>query len=211
MSNGQDTGSSFVEAIEQQKVLRQAIFASVDSTMDLDHLMTQTTTNLVREKSEERSDVYEIDIFQGIASPSWAHFAARLFSFYLGDSSTLQPNLDSVKLYARMVSIFHYVHRDGESIRPATFNGATLQANKNLTRSLGKVRAAMQYSSFTRVLLHQSNTGGDNDRLPTHSDKLPWRLFESGKTIDEITPMVALLGTEIAVTGSSAVSCHLFP
>jgi hypothetical protein len=135
MSNGQDTGSSFVEAIEQQKVLRQAIFASVDSTMDLDHLMTQTTTNLVREKSEERSDVYEIDIFQGIASPSWAHFAARLFSFYLGDSSTLQPNLDSVKLYARMVSIFHYVHRDGESFTTCIVTGS----RSDQQRSMGQL------------------------------------------------------------------------
>ena len=199
-------GGSSPGAIKQQKLLRQAVLGPKDSAIHFARLIEAITSDLTRNKSYKLLDDFEVDIVKHVAALSWTRFVARLCYVPLKDSLNPKAKFDDRELYDKMAIVFQYVYRNEDSTRSSALKQAALQANMDLTKELGEVCEAIKCSSFAHVLLHRDRKVSKTDLLQNHGDELLQRLFDGGKTVEEVASLAVLLAVELAVSGSFAVS-----
>jgi hypothetical protein len=199
-------GSNSPGAVKQQKILRHAVVGPTNSVKDFARLLGTTTSELIRIKSRKLGDISEVDIIRDVAVSSWTQFVARLFYIPFKDMSNPRCAFDERELYAKLRNIFRYVYRDEDPATSAQLKKLALQAHKDVAEELGEVCDTIKCSSFAHVLLHRDRKNDGNNSLPNHGDELLQRLFDDGKTVEEVTSTAVLLAVNIAVSGSFAVS-----
>lgn len=193
-------------AFKRQKVLRQAVLGPTNSAQDFARFMDSTTLDLIQNMSGRLCDVSEFDVIKHVGTLSWARFVATLFCIPLKDSQNPKASMDCREFYDNMACVFKYIYRDEQLCQSARLKWSALKANKLLTEELEQVCEAIKESSFARILLHRDRKAGQTELMADHGDKLLQRLFDGGKSIQEVVSLVVLLATEIAVAGSFAVS-----
>jgi hypothetical protein len=194
-------------AVKQQKVLRHAVVGPTNSVKDLARVIETTTSELIRIKGGKlRDEIYEIDIIKDVVVLSWTRFVSRLFYIPFKDTSNPRCAFDERELYTKLLNIFRYVHRDEDPATSAQLKKLALQAHKDVAEELAEVCDTIKCSSFAHVLLHRDRKHDGNNSLPNHDDELLQRLFDDGKSVEEVTSTAVLMAVNIAVSGSVAVS-----
>ncbi|CAO2655876.1 Nn.00g046790.m01.CDS01 [Neocucurbitaria sp. VM-36] len=193
-------------AIKQQKAVRYAVSGPPSSTGAFTQLIDLMTKELIRKNSRKLRDVYDLDVIKHVSELSWTRFAARLLHIPLNNSQGPKATFDDRQLYDRMFSIFRFIYLDREPTKSTVIRQAAHQANKELTKEIKEICEALKYSSLADVLLHRDNKAVTDDFMPDHGTKLIQRLFDGGKTVEEVTSLVALLAADLVVSGSFACS-----
>jgi hypothetical protein len=193
-------------ALEQERIIRQAILGPKTSTSDFTRFFEKTTKDCISQKGHKLRDFYQIDITKDIARPSWTKFVSSLFYMPMKGSLNPKAKFDETELHDSIVTIFCYLYHDDDPMKSIGLEENALQAYSGLARELAEVCEVLECSSFAHVLLHRDHGIGGCDLMPNQGDEVLQRLFESGNSVEEVTSTAVLLAVQIAVGGSFAVS-----
>ncbi|KAF2642870.1 fatty acid oxygenase [Massarina eburnea CBS 473.64] len=194
-------------ATEQRKVISRAVYSPVASIDDFSRCITTITHDLIVRYSNKLRNIYEFDATKNIAILSWTQFAARLFHIPLKDSKHPDANLTDRKLYELLSAIYIFIFVDTETTKSFAVRRNALKAYKQLVEAIKPVCEAVKLQSIGKVL---ANIGGveleKDDMLPNHSIKVIQRLFEGGRSVDDVVGLVITLATSIVVLSAQAMT-----
>ncbi|KAF1845382.1 heme peroxidase [Cucurbitaria berberidis CBS 394.84] len=188
--------------IKQQKIVKHAIFSQKSSAEDFTRFIDMVTKEQIRKYTHKLHDVYDVDIIKHVAALSWTQFAARLFYIPLNNPNDSKATFDDKHLYENMVSIFRFIYLDRNPNTSSVIREPAIQANTELTKEVKDTCEALKCSSFAHGLLHRDDKNVKDGFMPRHGRELLQRLFESGKTVDDVSSLVALLAVDLAISGS---------
>jgi cytochrome P450 len=196
-------GGDDPEHIAQRKFLGQAIFDPENSINDFRNFFEATTTNLVRKYSTRFRNSFEVDIVKNIANPAWTQFAACLFNI-----PHKEKQLDAVyndrEVYDRLSTIFQFIHLNYDTSHALALKDASLKANKELVDQITPVCVAAKSAGVAHFLQHL--TPKQSKYLPNHGDKLLHRLFESGKSVEEVVGIIVMTAGGITIPSAQGIT-----
>lgn len=202
--------SNGTRAIKQQKLVRKAVSSPQSSIEAFTRFIELTTReHILKNRSHKLRDVFEICMIKHVNTLSWTEFAARLLYIPLKNSPGSKASFDCEQLYLKMSSIFRFLYLDTDPTKSHSIKKIAMQANKDLVKDVKEVCEALRCSSFAHVLLHRDSKTMKDDFMPNHGTELLQRLFDVGKTVDEVTSLVVMFAVDLVVTGSFAVCNHL--
>jgi hypothetical protein len=198
-------GGNSPGTVRQRKFIRQAVLGPPDSTSDFARVMGSITSEAIRMHVQKLHIVSQLNVVE-IGALSWTHFVARLLYIPVKGDLSFKTAFDETELYERMLTIFRYIYMDEAPAKSSRLRSAALQANKDLAGNITEVCKTLQCPSFAHILFHRRQKTGREDSMPNHGNELLQRLFEGGKSVEEVTSIVVHLAVEIVAAGSCSVS-----
>lgn len=194
------------EIAKEQALIRTIILGPVDSLQDFSCSVEKKTLEIVRNKSHRYSNHFEIDIVNSVAFTACIESVAQLLGIPLRNLNAHTSLLDTETLKEKLVVLFRYLFTKPNSMQQLALKKCAVEANEELSKAMRDVCEAIECPSFTHILLRQHHTGSSDEVLGEHGDEWLHRLFESGKTVEEVTSLVTLLAVQIAIPSVFAVS-----
>ncbi|KAF2678245.1 heme peroxidase [Lentithecium fluviatile CBS 122367] len=197
-------GADTPAATEQRKYVGRAIFSPEKSMIEFAHCIEFVTTDLVHKRSHKLRDIYELDAVKDIAALSWTQFAALLFHIPLKGSKHPDAALDDWKLYDLLSVIFELSFLDTDPTKSFAIRKRALKAYTELLNVVKPVCEAAKCQSIGHLMRYFKS---DNHKLlPSHGTKLLERLFEGGKSVEEVTSWVISLMAGLVIPSAKALS-----
>jgi hypothetical protein len=171
---------------------------------DFTRFFEETTNDCISQKGHNLRNSYQIDIIEDIARPSWTRFVSSLFYIPMKDLLNPKARFNETEFHNSMVTIFCYFYRGDDPIESIGLKETALQAYSGLAQEL--VCEVLECSSFAHIILQRDHGIRGSGLMPNHGDEVLRRLFESGKSVEEVTSTAVLLAVGITVAGSFAAS-----
>jgi hypothetical protein len=179
-----------------------------DSLKEFSCYVEKKTVETIRRNSEGTSEWYEVDVVNDVAIPTWTSSVARLLGIPLRAPGASQALFDVSSLQGALTTLFRYIFSSSKlsSVQEVGLRRDALQAYQQLRRAIGVVCEAIESSSFANVFLHRHRREGLEELLSEHGSEILQRLFDSGKTGDEVVSLIAFLAIQSVIPSVFAVS-----
>ncbi|KIV87049.1 hypothetical protein PV11_02620 [Exophiala sideris] len=180
------SGDKPANTAEREEVQKD-IYCPVNGLKEVQTFYEDLTTQLVVARSERlRGEWYQLDACRDVANPSHAIFVARMFHLPLKKHGDLNPAAVEVdQLYLALSVLFAYVFLDGDTASSFKLRAGAKTATDQLAKLVKLVCEAVKAGEF----LHLSSLfpmGKSGELLADYGTKLLSRLFEGGKSVDEV-------------------------
>lgn len=196
------SGDSAANATQRGEVDR-AMYCPVNWEQQVQKFYEDLTTQLVFARSERlRGEWFQLDACRDVGNPSHAIFVARMFHLPLKKHG--DPNLFAVEvdqLYLGLSILFAYVFLDGDTASSFKLRASAKEATDGLTKLIKGVCLAVKAGG----ILHIGDffpTGTAGDLLGDYGVRFLQRLFEGGKTVDDV--VWAIIPTAAAAVATQA-------
>ncbi|KAH8668546.1 heme peroxidase [Xylariales sp. PMI_506] len=159
--------------------------ALYDPTTGLDQIRNfynTVTTELIRKKSVKMRDYYQIDAIRDVGNTSHAIAVAHLFRIPLKEQG---GSLTATELYEVMATIFRYTFIDIDTGTTLAVKSAAKSATAALAAAVTESCKAVKNGQDHWLTSIFTGPGMDPD-LPDYGTKLIQRLFDTGKSLDEV-------------------------
>ncbi|KAF2628738.1 heme peroxidase [Macroventuria anomochaeta] len=205
-SHGSSMGTQ-PEIAKEESLIRTIILGPIDSLREFSCYVEKITSGLIRQNSRKAHNYLEIDIVNSVATSTWTESVARLLGIPLKAPGTPQGVLDSETLQEQLAALFRYIFSipNSDSTQELTFKRNAFLANKQLRKAINEVCEAIKCSSFAHILLHRHDRKSSDNIMSKHGSELLQRLFESGKTVEEVVSLVVLLAVELVTPSIFAI------
>lgn len=170
---------------EQKKFCWHALY-SIDNGLDQikDHYY-QVTSNLVKSKSLKLRHSYQLDAVRDVGNLSHAMSVAHIFDIPLKEDNA-SAVVNAQDLYDAMSAVFAYTFLDIDPAKTFALRVAGEQATALLAKAIEPTVTKIGSNGIIfRAQEMMKSTG--KDFLKDYGVKLIQRLFEGGKSIDEVT------------------------
>ena len=201
--------STPLDLVKEQSLIRAITLGPTDSLEGFSHFVGQRTIEAIQNNSSRTCSVFEIDIMDGVASTVWAEAVACLLGIPCLPPQSL-PNaeaaFDGQMLQRKLASMFRYVFSFSNlnaSREPALKRDAR-RANEELRQVITQRCEAKKLSS-ARPVPPRDCKDEPLAVLTKHGDKLLQRLFDSGRSVEEVVSLVILLALQIVIPAIFAV------
>lgn len=143
-----------------------------------------------------------------VATSTWTISVAHLLGIPLNAPGASQALFNVGSLQGALTTLFRYIFSSSRlsSVQELGLRRDALKAYQQLRTAIGDVCEAINCSSFAHVFLHRHRREGSEELLSEHGSEILQRLFDSGKTIDEVVSMVAFLAVQSVIPSVFAVS-----
>ncbi|KIW18357.1 hypothetical protein PV08_02645 [Exophiala spinifera] len=171
----------------QRNEVQKDIYCPVNGLKQIQTFYEDLTTQLVVARSERlRGEWYQLDACSDVANPSHAIFVARMFHLPLKKHGDLNPAAVEVdQLYLALSVLFAYVFLDGDTASSFKLRVSAKTATDQLAKLIKLVCEAVKVGGFFRLgELFPTSTAGQ--LLEDYGIRFLKRLFEGGKTVDEV-------------------------
>lgn len=188
---------------EQRAEIHRALYCPVNWALQVRRFYEALTTQLIEIKSEKLRDKwYQIDACRDVGNPSHAVFVAQMFSLPLKSPNSLNPAAVEVdQLYLAFSVLFAYVFLDADTARSFKLRAGAKTAGDQLSKLIKLVCTEVQVGSYIH-LNGLFSLGQSGKLLREYGIKLIERMFEGGKSIDEV--VAAILPTAAAAVATQA-------
>ena len=171
----------------QRKDVQNAMYCPVNGMEQIRTFYEDLTTQLVVARSERlRGEWYQLDACRDVANPSHAIFVAKMFHLPLkqrGDMKLIAVEVD--QLYLALSVLFAYVFLDLDTARSFKLRAGAKTATDKISKLVRAVCEAVRIGSVVR-LGEIFPTGAAGQLLEDYGVQLIKRLFEGGKSVDEV-------------------------
>ncbi|KAF1957002.1 hypothetical protein CC80DRAFT_561492 [Byssothecium circinans] len=199
-------GSNTAVATEKRKTIYRAVYSTARSIDDFAQCILTITNDLVSRHSNKLRNIYEVDAAKDIAILSWTQFAARLFHVPMRDSKNPEADFDDRKLYELFRPIYVFIFLDTEPTKSFSRRKNALEAYEQLADVVKPICEAVKAQSIGKLFQQTGSKFSKNELLPNHGVKVLERLFEGGKSSDDVVGLVITLSSSIAVVNAQAMT-----
>jgi len=191
------------EDAEQRQFVDKAIYCPVNGLAQVQTFYEDLTTQLVSVRSERlRGEWYQLDACRDVGNPSHAVFVARMFHLPLKAPTDLNPvGVEVDELYLALSVLFAYVFLDLDTARSFKLR----ESAKTATDQLAKLVKIVCEAAKVGQVLHVSNLfslGSAGELLQDYGTKFLQRLFDGGKSVDEV--VYTIIPTAAAAVATQA-------
>ncbi len=199
------SGDSKANAV-QRKEVQNAMYCPVNGLAQVQKFYEDVTTQLVVARSERlRGEWYQLDACSDVANPSHAIFVARLFHLPLKKRGDLNPiGVEVDQLYLALSIMFAYVFLDLDTASSFKLRAGAKASNDQLSKLVKIVCEAVKVGG----MLHLGDffsTGTAGELLEDYGTHFLKRLFEGGKSVDEVVSTI--IPTAAAACATQAQHC----
>ncbi|KAJ9651806.1 hypothetical protein H2198_008931 [Neophaeococcomyces mojaviensis] len=172
---------------EQKAFVWNAVYCPKTGLQEVRKFYEALTTQLVEIKSEKLRDRwYQLDACRDVGNPSHAVFVAQFFSIPLKSPNSLNPAAVEVdQLYLALSVLFAYVFLDADTARSFKLRAGAQTSSEQLSKLIKLVCTEVHVGSYMH-LNGLFSLGQSGKLLQDYGIKLIERLFEGGKSIDEV-------------------------
>lgn len=179
---GVDTNAGAVQKSE----VTNAIYCPVDGLDEVRLFYEDLTTQLVESRSERlRGEWYQLDAVRDVLNPSHAIFVARMFHMPLKAPGDLKIGATVDDLYLAFSVLFAYVFLDLDTARSFKLRAGAEQATAQVSKLVKLVCEAVSIGKHFHVD-HYFAMGEAGKLLAEYGTKLLQRLFDGGKSVDDV-------------------------
>lgn len=158
---------------EQKKICLHALYDPQKGLEEIRQFYENITTSLIHDNRKKLRGFYQIDAVKDVGNLSHTIFVAHLFRILLNDQGGF---ITAKQLYDIMAIVFAYTFLDLDSAK----SFGVREAAKKATAVLHQAVAA----SCEAVLKEKAK--GEESVLKDYGTRLVQRLFEGGKSLDEV-------------------------
>ena len=207
LGGNQGTSAIAQDFTKEQSFVKNIVLGPPDSLKEFSCYVEKKTIESIRKSSDKISGGYEVDIVNGVAMSTWTMSMARLLEIPLKTLDSPQAVFDVGSLQEALVTLFRYIFSSSKlsSVQELGLRRDALEAYKQLHRAITDVCEAIKGSPFAYGFLHRHNREGSEGLLSEHGSGIVQRLFDSGKTVDEVVSMVAFLAVQSVIPSVFAV------
>lgn len=187
----------------QRKEVQNAMYCPVNGLAQVQKFYEDLTTQLVVARSERlRGEWYQLDACSDVGNPSHAIFVARMFHLPLKKHGDLNPVAVEVdQLYLALSIMFAYVFLDGDTASSFKLRAGAKSAGDQLSK-LVKIVCETVTVGGRLHLRDFFSTGTAGQLLEDYGVSFLKRLFEGGKSVDEI--VATIIPTAAAAVATQA-------
>ncbi|MCJ1396496.1 hypothetical protein MMC18_009386 [Xylographa bjoerkii] len=186
---------------EQRVFVQKAIYSPSHGLDEIRKFYESITTEMIHQNSHKLGESYQLDVVQDIANPSHASFIAHLFHIPLGGGS---DSYTETSLHSTLANLFAYVFLD---IDPTTSFALRSQALKDTT-DLGKtvLNVVQGMRTYQESLKEVTGLEPQERVLHDYGTHLVKRLFEGGKSVDEVVWTIIPTAAAAVATQAQGIS-----
>jgi len=179
------SGDGPKEAVQHTEVMN-AIYCPVNGLDQVRIFYEDLTTQLVQINSQRlRDDWFQLDACRDVGNPSHAIFVAKLFHLPLKAPGDLKVGVTVDQLYLAMSVLFAYVFLDLDTARSFKLKASAKQATDQMAKLVKLVCQKVNLGEQLH-LTSLFSLGHAGELLEDYGVKLLERLFEGGKSVDEV-------------------------
>lgn len=203
------SASTALDFAKERSLIRAIILGPTDSLTEFSSYVKKRTIEEIRKNSRSIRNCHEIDVVNSVATSAWTEAVARLLGIPFKTLGASQSVFDSETHQENLTVLFRYIFSFSrlDAMQELALRRNAVQANERLRKAINEVCEAIKCSAFAHLLLHRHRGDSSDDVLREHGSELLQRLFESGKTVEEVVSLVSLLAVQIVVPSVFAVSC----
>lgn len=186
------SGDSPAEA--QQKVfVKNAVYCPQHGLDEIRQFYEETTTRMIHDNSRKLGDSFQLDVVKDIAKVSHANFIAHMFHIPLQSVGNSGQSYTEAALYYALAQLFAYVFLDFDTTTSFALRASALHETKALEKIMQDVVERVRNSTFNYDRLENFSPlnailgrSSKEQVLPDYGTHMIQRLFDEGKSIDEV-------------------------
>lgn len=190
------------EEAAQHSFINNAIYCPANGPDEVRQFYEDLTTQLIEIGSERlRGNRYQLDAVRDVANSSHTIFVARLFNLPLKEEHDLKIGVTVDQLYLAMAVLFAYVFLDLDTARSFKLRSGAKTATDSIAKLIKIVCEAVHVGK-TLHLDSLFSMGRSGQMLQDYGVNLLQRLFDGGKSVDEV--VYAIIPTAAAAVATQA-------
>lgn len=204
----QGTSANAQDFAKERSSIRTIILGPPDFLKEFSCYVEKGTIESIRKNSHRVRNFFEVDVVNSVATSTWAASVAHLLGIPLNGPYASQALFSTESLQETLTVLFRYIfsYSKLDSMHELALRRDAAKAYGQLRKVVGEVCEAIMCSSFAHILLQRHRRESSDDILSEHGSELLQRLLESGKTLDEVVSLVALLAVQSVIPSVFAVS-----
>ena len=205
---------------EQKSYCEHALYGISKGLDQIRDYYRVVTESLIREKSNKMRDIYQLDAVRDVGDLSHSIAVARIFNIPIQENGAA-GTMTARQLYDAMAAVFAYTFLDIDPAKSQQLRVVAKTATTKLQKLITPAVEAVKAERF-RMLKDILGINADESMLPDYGTRFVQRLFEGGKSLDEVVWTIVPTASAAGPIQGQAVSlftlvsqferrlCHLF-